>query len=202
MSVPCDICGKAFDSKRAMYAHRRWHDLPEYKAMQKTIREKARRYMKGKHLSKETKQKLRQYRLGTKLSEETKQKIGQAHRGMKRSLEARKNISLGKKGKKFSKKHIENLSKAQKGKRKGSKNPNWKGDQIGYGGLHYRIKKNKPKTGFCDICGKKEDKYGNTTLEISNITGEYKNDIDDFQWAHRSCHRKYDYENNIRRNNI
>ena len=73
----------------------------------------------------------------------------------------------------------------------------WKGDDVGIAGLHVWIKKRKPKSEVCEICGKKEDKNGRMKLELSNITGEYKRDINDFQWVHHSCHVNYDIENGL-----
>jgi len=196
--VVCDICNKEFDSRRAMCAHRRWHDLPEYKEFQENHRTKARNNATGKKHTEETKEKLRQINLGKKIPIETIEKMRRSNTGKKRSEQARKNISEGRKGIVFSEEHKKNLSKSGKGKRKGESNPNWK-PNVKYGGLHYRMTINKPKPQRCEICNDIKDFYGKTELELSNISGEYKDDINDFQWAHRSCHRKYDLENKISR---
>jgi len=71
--------------------------------------------------------------------------------------------------------------------RKGEKNPNWKGDNVSISALHSWIKDHKPKPNFCEICNKKTDK-----LDCANISGEYKRDINDFQWICRKCHMKND----------
>ena len=44
--IECDICGKEFKNSRAIYGHRRWHNLPEYKELQNSIREKRSYHMK------------------------------------------------------------------------------------------------------------------------------------------------------------
>ncbi|KKL23948.1 hypothetical protein LCGC14_2420250, partial [marine sediment metagenome] len=44
---------------------------------------------------------------------------------------------------------------------------------------------------LCEICGKQGK------LELSNITGKLIRDVNNFQWVHRSCHRKYDFNNKI-----
>ena len=35
----------------------------------------------------------------------------------------------------------------------GNKNPNWKGDNVGYSCLHKWATRHKPKPEFCEICG-------------------------------------------------
>ena len=57
----------------------------------------------------------------------------------------------------------------------------WKGDKVGYLGLHLWIKKYKPKLDYCEKCGNK----GKT--ELANISGDYKRDINDFMWTCRKC---------------
>ena len=68
--------------------------------------------------------------------------------------------------------------------RKGKNNPNWKGDNIAYGGLHYRMKTLKKKPIKCEYCKEKP------SYDLANISGEYKNNVDDFVWLCRSCHSK------------
>lgn len=63
---------------------------------------------------------------------------------------------------------------------------NWKGDSVKYNPLHAWIRKHKPKVKFCEECGKEKK------LDIANISGKYKRDINDFQWLCRSCHNKKD----------
>ena len=57
---------------------------------------------------------------------------------------------------------------------------------ISNSGLHSYIKKRKPISESCDLCGKKGK------LELSNISGEYQKDIEDWQWIHKKCHMFYD----------
>lgn len=64
----------------------------------------------------------------------------------------------------------------------GSKNPNWKGDSVGYSGLHLWIRRNKPKPEFCEHC-KKVPPY-----DLANISQKYKRDVNDYEWLCRSCH--------------
>jgi len=62
----------------------------------------------------------------------------------------------------------------------------WKGDNVGYEGLHQWVKRHKPKPKVCEMCKQKEP------YDLANISGEYKRDINDFQWLCRSCHMKLD----------
>jgi len=67
------------------------------------------------------------------------------------------------------------------------KNGMWKGDKVKYRALHAWIKRNKPKPRFCEKCGKKTKK-----LELANISGKYKRDIQDYNWLCINCHRQLD----------
>ena len=80
-----------------------------------------------------------------------------------------------------------------KNKMFGEKNPNWKGDKVGLIALHEWIKNHKPKPDFCEECNKVKP------FDLSNISGEYKRDINDFRWLCRSCHMKEDYKNGVRK---
>lgn len=69
-------------------------------------------------------------------------------------------------------------------------NGTWQGDDVSYGALHTWIKRHKPNPELCEEC------KINSPYELSNISGEYKRDINDFRWLCRGCHRKYDYKFN------
>ena len=83
------------------------------------------------------------------------------------------------KGIPLSKEHRYKLSLSKFGER----NPMWKDNKVGYISLHEWIKSHKPKSMFCEKCGKITDK-----LDAANISGEYKRDIADFRWLCRHCH--------------
>jgi transposase len=51
-----------------------------------------------------------------------------------------------------------------------------------YNRIHKLIRKLKPKPEICEKC-KKEKK-----LELSNISGQYYEDINDYEWLCRKCH--------------
>lgn len=69
----------------------------------------------------------------------------------------------------------------------GKENPNWKGDDVSYKCLHDWVRKHKPKPEKCERCGKEQD-----YLEASNISGEYKRDINDYEYLCVKCHKEKD----------
>ena len=115
---------------------------------------------------------------GKKHSEETKRKIGlksigrQPMLGKHHTQEAKEKISLN---------HPDNSFE---------KNPMWKGDDVGYGGVHNWIIKKLGQPKKCDICGMCDKKK---VYEWSNKSRTYKRRLSDWQRLCVSCHRKYDY---------
>lgn len=89
------------------------------------------------------------------------------------------------KGKKATEKQLEALKIGWNNK-EGSKNPKWKGDEVGNNGLHEWIRRHKPKPRFCENC-ELEMPY-----DLANVSGKYLRDINDFKWLCRSCHMKGD----------
>lgn len=71
---------------------------------------------------------------------------------------------------------------------KGENSPSWKGDKVGYFGLHYRISNLLGKPNFCELC-KRTDK---SRYEWANVSKEYKSDLSDWIRLCTSCHQKYD----------
>lgn len=55
--------------------------------------------------------------------------------------------------------------------------------------IHKRIKRNKPRSEVCTICNEVKK------LELSNISGEYKNDISDYWYLCKECHILFDKTN-------
>ena len=66
-------------------------------------------------------------------------------------------------------------------------NGNWRGNDVGYGGLHLWINRHKPESKVCEHCER------NLPLEAANISGEYKRDINDYVWLCHFCHRQFDF---------
>lgn len=71
-----------------------------------------------------------------------------------------------------------NLSKSKTG----SKNPQWKGDKVGYGCLHKWVKRHLQKPELCQDCS-----YAKA-YDLANISQEYKRDLNDWEWLCRRCH--------------
>ncbi len=74
---------------------------------------------------------------------------------------------------------------------KGSLNPSWKGDSVGYSALHNWVGRNLGKAKYkeCVYCG------SSTNVQWANINGEYKRDLSDWIPLCYLCHRKYDMRN-------
>ena len=64
----------------------------------------------------------------------------------------------------------------------GEKNPAWKGDKVGYGGVHGYVRKRKFKPEFCERCGIRPP------LDLANKTGKYLRDLNDWEYLCRKCH--------------
>lgn len=77
----------------------------------------------------------------------------------------------------------------------GEKNPQWKGDRVGYSGLHRWVIRTLGQPDTCEMC----ERSGLTGQQINwaNKTGKYLRDVDDWLRLCASCHRQYDYDNNV-----
>ena len=73
----------------------------------------------------------------------------------------------------------------------------WKGNNVGKGGLHYRVRKIRGLANKCENrekqiltfpCNSDSQRY-----EWANVSHKYKIDIYDFMQLCRSCHNRYDY---------
>ncbi len=131
----------------------------------------------------EVRKKLRESQLGKVLTEEHKRKIGVSVRISHSRPEIRRKISKALKGIKRSEEFKRKMSETNKNE----KNSSWKGDNVGYNALHDWVRRHKPKSNICEICGKEKK------LTLSNTSGKYKRDINDFRWLCYSCHRKFDF---------
>lgn len=67
-----------------------------------------------------------------------------------------------------------------------SKNPMWKGDNVGYNALHAWVKRNLIKPQVCSNCNQTK------ALDLANISQEYKRDLSDWEWLCRKCHMEKD----------
>lgn len=58
--------------------------------------------------------------------------------------------------------------------------------EFNYVSLHQWIRRRKKMPGKCEDCGKKK------ILDLANLSGEYKNDVNDWKYLCRACHQKQD----------
>lgn len=122
-------------------------------------------------------------------TEEHRQKIGAARRGKRLSAETRAKMSAAKKGRRPA--NFEAfLAKAHVApKPSGEQHPCWKGDDVGYSGLHEWVRKTLGRPQKCQCCStKKARRY-----EWSNVSGEYRREAEDWVRLCVSCHRKEGY---------
>jgi len=90
----------------------------------------------------------------------------------------------------------------QKDRIKGRSHHNWKGNKVGYYGLHSWVRRRKIKPDYCEECEENEPQ------DLANISGEYQRDVNDFKWVCRKCHVNSDqrltilkYHNKLRKKN-
>lgn len=106
-------------------------------------------------------------------------------------------ISQALAGKRKSKEHVAKVAKALTGRKRpeitGEKHYGWKGNKIQYGSLHDWVaaKLGRPKK--CVCCGRSSE---DTIYQWSNISGEYKRDLSDWERLCVKCHRLKDRNKN------
>lgn len=77
--------------------------------------------------------------------------------------------------------------KGHEGMRKEA-NPSWKGDDVGYSGLHEWVKQKLGKPSRCDHCKSTTEKC----YDWANKSHHYKRELSDWLRLCRKCHKKYD----------
>ena len=77
---------------------------------------------------------------------------------------------------------------------KGRDHHAWKGNKVGYRGLHYWLYRIKGVPKKCAICGMKRTTPKD--LNWANIDHHYRRNPDDYVALCRSCHKIYDLFNN------
>lgn len=90
-------------------------------------------------------------------------------------------------GKRLSKEHREKIS-LNHADVSGSKSPSWKGDRVGYYGVHDWIYKIKGSPEKCDICNSTTAKK----YHWANKDHKYRRDINDWLRLCVPCHKKHD----------
>jgi len=78
----------------------------------------------------------------------------------------------------------------------GEKNHSWKGDNVGYYGIHNWVKRELGKPQKCEHCGDtSKRKY-----EWANKDHKYKRALEDWIRLCTKCHKKYDKERGLKIN--
>lgn len=70
------------------------------------------------------------------------------------------------------------------------KHPMWKGNDVGYRGLHTWIERKSGKPTVCEFCGMK-NLIGHK-IHWANKSGDYKRDLNDWIRLCAKCHKQYD----------
>lgn len=78
--------------------------------------------------------------------------------------------------------HLARLNSNQEG----PNNRNWKGDKVGYAGLHNWVRKHLFRPERCERCNERP------CTEVANLDGKYSRDLSTWQWMCRSCHLRFD----------
>lgn len=65
---------------------------------------------------------------------------------------------------------------------------NWRGDSVGYGGIHAWVRRHKGKAAKCTVCGDSRPRY----IQWANIDHKYNRNLEDFIELCAKCHRSYD----------
>ncbi|MCR4307119.1 MAG: NUMOD3 domain-containing DNA-binding protein [Candidatus Berkelbacteria bacterium] len=158
------------------------------------------------------------YRKGFKHSEETKKKLSLLHIGKKpyqMTDEIRKNMSDAKKrnptrywfGKTRPEETRKKISEGNRGKVRteavrlkigeaqvGGRNYCWKGNNVGYYGLHKWVRRWKGVPQMCEFCGVEGRKNGrNWSIHWANKSGKYIRDLFDWIALCVRCHSQYDH---------
>ncbi len=72
---------------------------------------------------------------------------------------------------------------------------NWKGDDVGYLGLHVWVKKKLGQPDTCEHCG--ESGLTGNQIHWANKDHQYRRNLTDWLRLCKQCHINYDKENNL-----
>lgn len=114
--------------------------------------------------------------------------------GIKHSEERKRKSSLSHKGQ-----HSSPATEFKKGMivKIGKETHNWKGDEVGYNGIHKWIRKWKGQSITCEKCGK-TNLYGKH-IHWANVDHKYRRVLDDYIRMCTSCHQLYDFKMGFRK---
>lgn len=81
-----------------------------------------------------------------------------------------------------------NLSEVRPAPRRGPANNKWLGEAAHHNGVHTWLRKNFPKAGVCDLCGR----VGRTDHAFLNHPQAHTRNRNDYRELCRSCHVRFD----------
>lgn len=126
-------------------------------------------------------------KIGKKASDDLRRKLSEVHKGKWLSEHTKKKLSEIHKKLYAENKYLQDrLYKFEKG----DKNHNWKGDAVGYVGLHAWVRRILGRPGFCSLCKTAEKKK----FAWANISRQYNRNENDWMSLCYSCHKKYDLQ--------
>jgi len=117
-------------------------------------------------------------------SEETKKKMSEIMLGKE----------LWNRGKTGLQSHSEETREKIRLSMKGEKHYLWKGEKVGYLGLHLWVQRELGKATKCADCGKEGT---GKQIHWSNVDHKYRRNVEDFTQRCAKCHRDYDKKNNL-----
>lgn len=84
---------------------------------------------------------------------------------------------------------LETMSEVQKGILTGERNGSWKGEKVGYHGIHRWVYRWLGKPKVCTACGKVGE---GRQMHWANVSGNYQRDLNDWRRLCAKCHKNYD----------
>lgn len=135
---------------------------------------------------------LKKERLGYINSPETRVKMAAASKGRKWTAIQREKLLPLLKARRPSAETIKKMLDAAHAapKRSGVDHPHWKGDAIGYSGIHMWVRIKYGRADHCEGCGV----IGAKRYEWANISLRYSRDRSDWRQLCTSCHRAEGYK--------
>lgn len=91
-------------------------------------------------------------------------------------------------------KPCENIRRKFEGINKGEDSYNWKGDDVGYQGIHRWLDRNYGKPRLCEHCFTTSARF----FDWANLSGKYIRDRNDYKRLCRRCHIKMDLKDSCK----
>jgi len=194
----CEVCSKPLVGKSKKYCSRDCYYV-SLKGREITWGGKISAALTGKTLSPEHIQKLRDNHRGMEGRQHSLETRARMRESALRRLEERPHTmptgGSGFLGKTHSPEAREKMAESKRGERNPGYgkteelSPNWKGDEVGYFGVHDWMTTHYGQPIGCDDCGTDDPVK---RYEWANISGEYRRDRSDFRRLCKKCHNDFD----------